>query len=124
MATYYGMGPDGQLGHLRLRESMEEWHVRCIEQRELIRRLRADVGTEYSRKANYRDIKALQAAVEELRQDAADARTASNMLTAGMAILAECCGIDAVIAPIIDGEVRLPCPEHGEECSNWPRCTD
>jgi hypothetical protein len=61
MATYYGLGPDGAMGHIRLKESLEEWHVRCAEQGESLRRLRADVGTAYSRRYDHKRLGELEA---------------------------------------------------------------
>jgi hypothetical protein len=124
MKTYYGLDDDGAMRHIRLRESMEEWHVRCREQGESIRRLRGDIGTEYSRKDHYRRIKQLEAMVAELDQARADSIAACNQLTAGLVLVAEFLGIPYQVAPVIDGEVRLPCPEHGEDCSSWPVCTN
>lgn len=123
MATYYGLNDDGSMGHIRLRESMEQWHVRCMEQGRRITELRNDVGTAYSRKDAHRRLKALEAAVGELQAAATDCRVANNLMTQAVAVLAALAGVDTTIAPVIDGEVRLPCPEHGGECCSWPECT-
>ncbi len=124
MPTFYGLDDDGVMRHIRLRESMEEWHIRCREQGEAIRRLRGDIGTEYSRKDSYRRIKALEAMVDRLQADQRDSVAATNQLTGALVMVAEHLGIPYEVAPVIDGQVRLPCPEHGDECSAWPACTD
>lgn len=123
MPSYYGMDDQGQMRHIRLRESMEQWHVRCAEQGESIRRLRADVGTAYSRKWDHHRLKALEAQVSELKDSARDSLVATNCLTEAVAMLAALAGVDTTIAPVIDGQVQLPCPEHGGDCRAWPACT-
>ncbi len=123
MPTYYGLDDDGAMRHIRLRESMEQWHIRCREQGEAIRKLREDVGTAYSRKDNYRRIRALEAMVAELDQARHDSIAATNQLTGALVMVAEHLGIPWQVAPVVDGQVRLPCPEHGDECQDWPVCT-
>lgn len=124
MKTFYGMDDDGAMRHIRLRESMEEWHIRCREHGEALRKLRADVGTEYSRRDNYRRIKALESMVAELDQARHDSIAATNQLTAALVMVAEHLGIPYQVAPVVDGQVLLPCPEHGPGCGSWPSCTD
>jgi hypothetical protein len=111
MVSYYGQGPDGQMGHIRLKETMEEWHARCKENAEWLRRLREDVGTEYSRKDAHRNIQALKA-----WREAADARFAEINDEVGALATALAYLID-LVAPEVTADLlrgdELPEPEGG-----------
>ena len=124
MATYYGQGPDGQMGHIRLNETLEQWHLRCAEDHERIRGLREDIPRGYSWKGLQKDVRSLKEHSAHADQELCDLREVTRLLSEGLALVAHVLGMPVTFAPVVDGQVQLPCPEHGEECTSWPSCTD
>lgn len=118
MATYYGKGPDGQMGHIRLKESLEEWHVRCAEQGESIRKLREDIPRGYSWKGWQRRLRDLEAGDKAWGESLALLRSDVDTISMGLAKLLITLGLAAVVT--MEGEDTLPCPECGKHAAECP----